>query len=311
MAFSAFADAPVDVGVIEVGMGGSWDATNVVNAAVTVVTPISLDHPELGATTTAVATEKAGIIHPGALAVVAQQPADAAEVLLRRVSEVGATVAREGLEFGICARDIAVGGQSMAIRGLGGVYDDLFLPLHGVHQVHNAACALVAVEGFLGGGREMLDIDTVRAGFAQADSPGRLEVVRRSPTVLLDGAHNVAGAHALVAALTEAFSFDRLVGVLGVLLDKDAVGMLTALESALHAVVVTRSNSPRAMPLDDLAMIAVDVFGPDRVEVATRLDDALDVAVRLAEEDSGVAGAGVVVTGSLVTVGEARRLLRR
>ncbi|WP_322767778.1 folylpolyglutamate synthase/dihydrofolate synthase family protein [Frankia sp. Cr1] len=311
MAFAAFADAPVDVGVIEVGMGGTWDATNVLNAAVTVVTPISLDHQELGATLDAVAAEKAGIIHADALVVLGQQPLEAAEVLLRRAGEVGATVAREGLEFGVLARDLAVGGQRVTIRGLGGVYEDLLLHLHGAHQAHNAACALAAVEGFLGGGREILDLDAVRAGFAQADSPGRLEIVRRSPTVLLDGAHNVAGAHALVAAVEESFSFDHLVGVVGMLADKDAAGILAALEPVLNAVVVTQSRSPRAMPVDDLAAIAVDVFGSDRVEVASRLDDALDAGVRLAEEDSHLAGAGVLVTGSLVTVGEARRLLRR
>ncbi|AEH08982.1 MULTISPECIES: bifunctional folylpolyglutamate synthase/dihydrofolate synthase [Protofrankia] len=311
MAFSAFADAPVDVAVVEVGMGGTWDATNVIDAGVAVVTPISIDHPELGDTPEAVAAEKAGIIHPGALVVLAQQPLPAAEVLLRRCAEVGATVAREGLEFGVLGRTIAIGGQVIAIRGLGGVYEDLFLPLHGQHQAHNAACALVAVESFLGGGREPLDIDAVRAGFAQADSPGRLEVVRRSPTVLLDGAHNLAGARALVQALDEEFGFDRLVGVVGMLADKDAAGILAALEPVLHDVVVTQSGSPRAMPVDDLAAVAVDVFGPDRVEVAVRLDDALDAGVRLAERDGDLGGAGIVVTGSLVTVGEARHLLRR
>ncbi|WP_250285660.1 MULTISPECIES: bifunctional folylpolyglutamate synthase/dihydrofolate synthase [unclassified Frankia] len=311
MAFSAFADAPVDVAVIEVGMGGTWDATNVIDAGVAVVTPVSIDHPELGDTPEAVAAEKAGIIHPGALVVLAQQPLPAAEVLLRRCAEVGATVAREGLEFGVLGRTIAVGGQMITIRGLGGVYEDLFLPLYGQHQAHNAACALVAVESFLGGGRERLDIEAVRAGFAQADSPGRLEVLRRSPTVLLDGAHNLAGARALVQALDEAFGFGRLVGVVGILADKDAAGILATLEPVLHDIVVTQSGSPRAMPVDDLAAAAVDVFGPDRVEVAARLDDALDAGVRLAERDGDLGGAGVVVTGSLVTVGEARHLLRR
>ncbi len=311
MAFSAFADAPVDVAVVEVGMGGTWDATNVLDAAVAVVTPISIDHPELGDTPEAVAAEKAGIIHPGALAVLAQQPLPAAEVLLRRCAEVGATVVREGLEFGVLGRTVAVGGQMVTVRGLGGVYEDLFLPLHGQHQAHNAACALVAVESFLGGGRELLDIDAVRAGFAQADSPGRIEVVRRSPTVMLDGAHNLAGAQALVEAVDEAFDFDRLVGIVGILADKDAAGILAALEPVLHAVVVTQSGSSRAMPVDDLAAVAVDVFGPDRVEVAARLDDALDAGVRLAEQDGDLGGAGVLVTGSLVTVGEARHLLRR
>ncbi|MCK9903536.1 Mur ligase family protein [Frankia sp. Cpl3] len=311
MAFAAFADAPVDVGVIEVGMGGTWDATNVVDAGVSVITPVSLDHPELGSAVEAVAAEKAGIIRPDALVVLAQQALPAAEVLLRRAAEVGATVAREGLEFGVVGRRAAVGGQMLTLRALGGTYEEVFLPLHGVHQAHNAAVALAAVEAFLGGGQSQLDADAVLAGFAQADSPGRLEVVRRSPTIVLDGAHNVAGAQALAAAVGEAFGFDTLVGVVGMLSDKDAEGILAALEPVLSSIVITQSSSPRAMGADDLAAVAVDVFDPDRVEVAPRLDDALEAAVRLAEEEGELGGTGVLVTGSLVTVGEARHLLRR
>ncbi|WP_026310573.1 bifunctional folylpolyglutamate synthase/dihydrofolate synthase [Parafrankia elaeagni] len=311
MAFAAFADAPVDVGVIEVGMGGTWDATNVVDAGVSVITPVSLDHPELGSTVEAVAAEKAGIIRPDALVVLAQQTLPAAEVLLRRASEVGATVAREGLEFGVVGRRPAVGGQMLTLRALGGTYEEVFLPLHGVHQAHNAAVALAAVEAFLGGGQSQLDADAVLAGFAQADSPGRLEVVRRSPTIVLDGAHNVAGAQALAVAVDEAFGFDTLVGVVGMLSDKDAEGILAALEPVLSSIVITQSSSPRAMGADDLAAVAVDIFDPDRVEVAPRLDDALEAAVRLAEEEGELGGTGVLVTGSLVTVGEARHLLRR
>jgi dihydrofolate synthase / folylpolyglutamate synthase len=311
MAFAAFADAPVDVAVLEVGMGGTWDATNVVDAPVSVVTPVAIDHRELGDTVAAVAAEKAGIIRPGGLVVLAQQSLPAAEVLLRRAAEVGATVAREGLEFGVLRRRVAVGGQVVTLKGLGGTYDEIFLPLHGQHQAHNAACALAAVEAFLGGGQDRLDVEAVRAGFAQADSPGRLEVVRRGPTVVLDGAHNVAGTAALVAAIIEAFAFDVLVGVVGVLADKDAVGMLSALEPVLNTIVVTQSTSPRALPADELATVAVDVFGADRVEVAPRLDDALEAGVRLAEEDADLGAGGVLVTGSLVTVGEARHLLRR
>jgi dihydrofolate synthase / folylpolyglutamate synthase len=311
MAFAAFADAPVDVAVVEVGMGGGWDATNVLQAAVDVIMPVAFDHRELGDTLAAVAGEKAGIIDPGATLIMAQQPLEAAEVILRRCDEVGAVAVPEGLEFGVLERRVALGGQMITLRGIGGVYEELFLPLHGQHQAHNAACALVAVEAFLGGGREPLDGGIVRAAFAGADSPGRLEVVRRSPTVLLDGAHNVAGAQSLAAALGEAFTFHRLVGVVAMLADKDAAGILEALEPTLDAVVVTQSTSPRAMPADDLAAVAVDVFGADRVEVAPRLDDALDAGVRLAEEDGELSGAGVVVTGSLVTVGEARRLLLR
>jgi dihydrofolate synthase/folylpolyglutamate synthase len=323
MAFAAFADAPVDVGVVEVGMGGTWDATNVLHAPVAVVTPVALDHRELGATVAEVAGEKAGIVHPGATLVLAQQRLEAAEVLLRRAAEVGATVAREGLEYGVLSRSVAVGGQMVTLQGLRGVYSDVFLPLHGAHQAANAASALAAVEAFLGGGvvldgdrpggsDQPLDLEAVREGFASADSPGRLEVVRRSPTLLLDGAHNPAGAEALAAALHEAFDFRHLVGVVAVLGDKDVTGMLEALEPVLDAVVVTQSSSARALPADDLAALAVEVFGEDRVEVAPRLDDALDAGIRLAEEDAEeLSGVGVLVTGSIVTVGEARTLLRR
>jgi len=310
LAFVTFADAPVDVAVVEVGMGGTWDATNVADGHVAVITPIGLDHAEyLGDDLADVAAEKAGIVKPRSLAVVAQQRAEAAEVVLRRCVEVGATVAREGLEFGVRHRDVAVGGQALAVQGLAGVYDELFLPLHGAHQAQNAACGIAAVEGFLGGGRDLLDVEAVRAGLARVSSPGRLEVVRRSPTVLVDAAHNPHGAHALVAALQDSFSFTRLVGVVAVLEDKDALGLLEALEPVLAAVVVTRNSSPRSLPVEDIARLAVEVFGPDRVEVAERLDDAIDAAVGLAEEDATFGGPGVLVTGSVVTVGDARILL--
>jgi dihydrofolate synthase/folylpolyglutamate synthase len=311
MAFSAFADAPVDVGVVEVGMGGTWDATNVVDSVVQVVSPISLDHVELGSTVEEIAGEKAGILRPESLAVVGAQPLGAARVLAARAAELGTTLVREGLEFGVARRAVAVGGQMLTLRGLGGDYEDIFLPLHGEHQAHNAACALAAVEAFLGGGAGALDVEAVRAGFAAASSPGRLEVVRRSPTIVLDGAHNVASAQALVAAMTDAFQFDVLVGVVGVLADKDAHAMLSVLEPVLNTIVVTQSASPRARPADELAAAAVEVFGADRVEVAPRLDDAIDAAVRLVEEDAELGGGGVVVTGSLTTVGEARHLLAR
>jgi dihydrofolate synthase / folylpolyglutamate synthase len=312
MAYAAFADAPVDVAVVEVGMGGSWDATNVADAQVPVVMPIALDHTDyLGSTVDEIAVEKAGIVKHDALAVLAQQQSlAAAEAVLRRTVDVGATVAREGIEFGLLRRDVAVGGQMLDLQGIGGNYEDVFLPLHGPHQAHNAACALAAAEAFLGGGRERIDVDVVRQAFAGVTSPGRLEVVRRSPTVLLDAAHNPAGAAATTAAIHDAFTFTRLIGVIAVLAGKDARGILEALEPVLAEVVVTQNSSPRALPADELAALAVDVFGADRVEVVPRMDDALDNAVTLAEEEGDLGGAGVLVTGSIVTVGDARTLLR-
>ncbi len=311
MAYAAFADAPVDVAVVEVGMGGSWDATNVADGQVAVVTPISLDHTHyLGDTTGQIAEEKAGIIKPGALAILAQQPVDAAQVLLRRAVEVDATVAREGMEFGVLHRDVAVGGQMLRLQGLTGVYDEVFLPLYGAHQAHNASCALAAVEAFFGG-QQQLDVDVVREAFATVTSPGRLEVVRRGPTVLLDAAHNPAGAQATAEALTEAFTFTRLVGVIGTMGDKDVQGVLEAFEPVLDRVVVTQAATHRALPAAELAEVAREVFGEHRVEVAPHLDDALDTAIRLAEEEGEPGGGGVLVTGSVVTVGEARRLLRK
>jgi len=312
LAYAIFADAPVDVAVVEVGMGGTWDATNVAHAQVAVITPIALDHQAyLGDTIEQIAAEKAGIIQAGSVAVLAQQSLEAAQVLLRRVTEVGATAAREGVEFGVVARTLAVSGQLVDLSGLGGGYDEVLLTVMGAHQAHNAAVALAAVEAFLGGGAGRLDLDAVRAGFAAATSPGRLEVVRRGPTVLVDAAHNPHGARTLAAALTDDFAFDHLVGVIGVLSDKDAAGLLEALEPVLAQVVVTRTSSPRAMDPDELGAIAVSVFGADRVVVVASLVDALAEAVAMAEEVGPLAQSGVLVTGSVVTAGEARALLVR
>ncbi|MCW2776566.1 MAG: FolC bifunctional protein [Frankiales bacterium] len=311
LAFAVFADAPVDAGVIEVGVGGAWDATNVLQAQTCVVLPVGLDHvPLLGTTLAEIAAQKAGIVHAGATVVLAAQPPEAAEVLLRHCAEVGATIAREGLEFGVLGRATAVGGQLVTLQGLTGVYEDVFLPLHGVHQAANAAAALAAVEAFLGG-TGSLDPEAVRDGFAQVDAPGRLEVLRTSPTVLVDAGHNAAGMVATVHALTDAFAFTHLVGVVAVLGDKDARGMLEVLEPALSQVVVTQTRSPRALPVDELAEIARDVFGEDRVAVEDGLDDAIDTAVSLSEQEAELGSAGVLVTGSVVTAGEARRLLKR
>ncbi|MBL1066517.1 folylpolyglutamate synthase/dihydrofolate synthase family protein [Streptomyces sp. 7-21] len=313
MAYAAFADAPVDAAVVEVGMGGTWDATNVIDGRVAVITPIALDHTSrLGTTPEQIAGEKSGIIKPGATVILAQQQVEAAAVVLRRAAEVDATVAREGLEFGVLSREIAVGGQLLTLRGLGGEYPDVFLPLHGEHMAHNAAVALAAVEAFLGVGQDgrALDADVVREAFGSVTSPARLEVVRTSPTVILDAAHNPAGARAAASAVSEAFGFSRLIGVVGTSADKDATGLLEAFEPLFTEVVVTRNASHRAMDPDALAALAVGVFGEERVRVEPRLDDALDAAVSLAEEEHEYAGAGVLVTGSVITAGEARLLLR-
>jgi dihydrofolate synthase/folylpolyglutamate synthase len=308
MAFAAFADAPVDVAVLEVGLGGRWDATNVVDAATCVVLPVGLDHQQyLGGTLAEIAAEKAGIVKEGATVVLAAQQPEAAEVLLRHCAEVGATVAREGLEFGVVDRRTAVGGQLLSLQGLEARYDEVFLPLHGAHQAANAAAALAAVEACLGHGP--LDGDLVRAGFAAATSPGRLEVVRTSPTVLVDAAHNPHGMQATVEALADAFSFTHLVGVVACLNDKDVRSMLEVLEPAVASVVVTQNGSPRALPVDELRELAEEVLGEDRVRVEDRLDDALDTAVALADAEGEYGGSGVLVTGSVVTAGEARTLL--
>jgi dihydrofolate synthase / folylpolyglutamate synthase len=316
MAFATFADTPVDVMVLEVGVGGRLDCTNVADGVVAVITPISIDHTRLlGNTVEQIAAEKAGIIKPGAVAVLAQQPLAAAEVLIRHAVEVGATVARQGVEFGVLSREQAVGGQQLALRGLRGTYEDIYLPLFGIHQAGNAACALAAVEAFAATSEAIqaaLDADLVREAFAQVTSPGRLEVIRRSPTIIIDAAHNPAGMAATVAAVEEAFSFAHLVGVFAASGDKDVAGMLGELEPLIAEIVVTRNSSDRAMDPGQTAELAAEIFGEDRVQTAERLDDAIEAAVALADEavaETGPGSGGVLVTGSVITVGDARRLL--
>ncbi|MEV6981298.1 folylpolyglutamate synthase/dihydrofolate synthase family protein [Sphaerisporangium sp. NPDC051017] len=309
MAYAAFADAPVDVAVIETGLGGTWDATNVADGTVAVITPISLDHTEyLGPDVETIAGEKAGIIKPGATAVLAQQPLPAAEVLVRRAAEAGATVAREGLEFGVLHRELAMGGQLLQLKGLKGVYEDVFLPLYGAHQAGNAALALAAVEA-LTAGDEPLGDELVRQAFAEVSSPGRLEVLRRGPTVIVDAAHNPGGMEATVEAVTEAFGFTRLIAVVAVMGDKDVDTILELLEPIVEELVVTRNSSPRSMDAAELAERAEGPFGAERVHVAERLDDAIDMAMGLADQGDEL-GSGVLITGSVVTVGDARTLLK-
>lgn len=325
MAYAAFADAPVDVAVVEVGMGGTWDATNVVEADVAVICPIGLDHTEyLGDTLAEIASEKAGIIKsrwnkddlltpPDNVAIVGEQEPEAMDVVLRRAVEMDASVARAGVEYGVVSHQLAVGGQNLTLKGLAGEYDDIHLPLHGPHQARNAATALAAVEAFFGAGPgRPLNIDAVREGFATVASPGRLERVRSTPTVFIDAAHNPHGARALRTALSAEFDFRRVIGVLSVLGEKDARGLLVELEPYFEEVVITQNTSPRALHYDDLADLAEEIFGEERVHRVPTLPSAVELAVALAEEtDTGdgiVSGSGVIVTGSVVTAGEARTL---
>jgi dihydrofolate synthase/folylpolyglutamate synthase len=324
MAFAAFADAPVDVAVVEVGMGGRWDATNVVDAPVAVITPIGLDHIEyLGEHIADIAAEKAGIIVRqeddlvpiDTVVVIGRQPPEAMEVLLAETVRADAAVAREDSEFAVLDRQLAVGGQVLELQGLSGVYPEIFLPLHGEHQAHNAVVALAAVEAFFGAGADrQLDIDAIRAGFAAVTTPGRLERMRSAPTVFIDAAHNPAGAEALAQALDQEFDFRFLVGVISVMADKDVDGILAALEPAFDQVIVTHNGSSRAMDVDALAWRAEERFGPERVITASTLPDAIEIATALVEEagnDDGFTGAGMVITGSVFTAGAARTLFGR
>lgn len=303
LAFTAFADRAVDVGVFEVGMGGRWDATNLVRGDVAVLTSIGVDHPELGADAPAVAREKTGIVKEGAVVVSGAQEPEVAAVVADAAERAHGRLVVAGQDFGISARELAVGGQLLTLRGVTGDVDDVYLPLHGAHQAMNAACALAAVEGFLGfsGG---VDADVVRQGFAAVRSPGRLEVVRRThaSTVVLDGAHNPTGARALAAALLDEFAFRHRVLVLGVLGDKDVEGILGELLPVADHLVVTEPPSGRAAPAEDLGKLARRTL--TTVEVAADVPTALELASGLAGEEDAV-----VVTGSLYTVGSARAAL--
>lgn len=312
MAYAAFADTPVDAAIVEVGLGGTWDATSVVSPQVAVITPIDLDHSAyLGPTPADIAVEKAGVIKPGTTAVIARQDAQVADVLAERIADVGAAAVFEGTDFGVLDRRLAVDGQVVTLQGAHGRYEDVFIGLHGEHQAHNAALALAAVEAFAAKGEIAQEV--VRDAFAEVTAPARMEVVRRSPTILLDAAHNPHGAAAAVTTVSEAFTISPLVGVIGVMADKDVDGLLTELEPVLAHVVCTQNTSQRCLPARELGDLAVDLFGADRVTVEPRLDSALEAAIARAETTEGyeeaLGSGGVLITGSVVTAGEARTLL--
>ncbi|GAA2523409.1 bifunctional folylpolyglutamate synthase/dihydrofolate synthase [Rarobacter incanus] len=314
MAYAAFADAPIDVAIVEVGMGGRWDSTNVIDAQVSVITPIALDHVRwLGSSIAEIAAEKAGIIKSGATAIVATQPPAARRVIEARIAELGVLEVSEPDGYCVMDRTVAVGGQVVTVRTPAAVYEDVMIPLHGRYQAHNAAAALAATEALMGSGRA-LDGAVVQEAFGTVTSPGRLELVSSSPVVIVDAAHNPAGAQALVESLDEAFALRRVVAVVAMMSDKEAEGFLAELEPHVSDVVVTSMPTDRAFEIEELAEIADDVFGDDRVYRASTLADAIDAAAALAESDmaevSGVGG-GVIVTGSVVLAAHARTLFGR
>ena len=307
LAFEAFAQAPIDVAVVEVGLGGTWDATSVSDADVAVVCPIDLDHTHLlGDTVEQIATEKAGIIKPGSVAVVAAQQPAADAVLAARAVEMGARVLREGTDFGLIERAVAVGGQVVRLETSSGPASDLFLPVHGEHMARNAALAVAAVEAFLGG--KPLPHDVIAEGLSAVRLPARLERVRSGPAIVLDTCHNVHGTRAALAGLREAFDFTPLIAVIGMMADKDVDGVVDLVSEEATTIVCTQvASTTRGLPADDLGEIAREHFTDDNVHVRASLPDALELAVALADEAG--AGAGILVAGSVVLAGEARTLL--
>jgi dihydrofolate synthase/folylpolyglutamate synthase len=310
LAFVAFAEFPVDIAIIEAGMGGEWDATNVIQSQVSVITPIGLDHQEyLGNTIAEIALTKSGVIKPESHVVMAAQPPEAATVLTARVLERAAIPYREGVEFAVIKRDLAVGGQLLSINGIFGLYEEIFIPLYGAHQSTNAAVALAAAEAFAG---VKLDDEIVRRAFAAVDSPGRLEILHRDPTVIVDAAHNPHGAHALASTLAREFDFESVFGVVAILGDKDVLGVLKELEPVIDRLVVTQSSSERALPVAELYKMAVGVFGSDRVfqenDLRSAITFAMEQCTLINQVSDGVSA--VVITGSVVTAGETRAIVR-
>ena len=310
LAMAAFSEHPVDVGIFEVGMGGEWDATNIIKPTVGVITPIGMDHMEyLGNSIEEIATAKAGILKPDMYGVLSNQTPEVAKVLLAKAAEIGIEVAREGIEFEVMSRQVAVGGQLLTIRGIKDVYSDLFLPLHGKHQASNAAAALVAAEAFFGD--QPLDLESVKQGFASATSPGRFEIVRREPTVILDAAHNPHGAKTLANTLQEEFTFGRVIAVVGIFADKDAEGIFDEIKDVIDGVIVTQSSSPRAMPAGELAKLARKYIEADRIFIEPELRNAIKKALSDANHPMEEESVGVLITGSVITVGEARAILKQ
>jgi dihydrofolate synthase/folylpolyglutamate synthase len=302
LAFASFADAPVDVAVIEVGMGGEWDSTNVGDGQVAVFTPIALDHTKrLGSTIAEIARTKAGIVKPAAAVVSAAQTPEGLAEIERAAELTESSIAVQGTAFSLLGNTVAVGGQVISVKGLADTYAELFLPLFGDHQAQNAAVAIAAVEAFIGGGTQPLAHDVVEEGLATATSPGRLQVIGIEPTVIIDAAHNPHGAEALAKAVGSYFTFDDVTVVLGVLADKDARGIVRALAPIATRFQVTQSSSERAIPAERLEELVAELTESGVSHEFDDLESALDDAREWA---AAAPRRAVLVTGSITMIGD-------
>jgi dihydrofolate synthase/folylpolyglutamate synthase len=299
LGFAVFADAPVDVLVLEVGMGGEWDSTNVADGDVAVFTPISIDHAErLGNTVAEIAKTKSGIIKAGAIVVSSAQPAEALEVIEAKSASIAERIAVYGRDFEVLDVEPDVAGQRFSVKTLTSEYRDLFLPLHGEYQAENAALAISAVEAFFGASNRLFD-DVLRVAIADSTSPGRLQVVSRSPLTILDAAHNPGGAEVLARAMKKSFGAPETVAVVSILADKDATALLEALDETAKSFIITKSSSPRAIEVDELAQLARNVFGAERVKTAESALTAMTLARREVADNGAI-----LVTGSITLVGD-------
>lgn len=299
LGFAVFADAPVDVLVLEVGMGGTWDSTNVADGDVAVFTPIGLDHMErLGNTISEIAETKSGIIKSGALVVSSHQEPEALDVIQRVASERAESLKVFGQDFNFSSRELLPNGQRVSITGLADSYGLLEMPVVGQHQAENLAVAIAAVEAFLGGGTKPINFEILRSAVADLSSPGRLQLIPGDPDFLLDGAHNPAGAKVLANALRSDFAQQPLVGLIALLAEKDAVGVLTELSKSFDKLIVTESSSPRAIPAAELAELCSKV-GIEGLAISD-----LDLALQAARAEAITLKGAVVVTGSISLVGD-------
>ena len=299
LGFAVFADAPVDVLVLEVGMGGEWDSTNVADGDVAVFTPISIDHAErLGNTVAEIANTKSGIIKPGAIVVSSAQPTEALTVIEAKSSAIAERIAVYGRDFEVLDVVADMAGQRFSVKTLTSEYQDLFLPLHGEYQAENAALAISAVEAFFGASNRLFD-DVLRVALADSTSPGRLQVVSRKPLTILDAAHNPGGAEVLARAMQKSFGSPETVAIISILADKDASALLAALEGTAKTFIITQSSSPRAIAVDELAALATSIFGEERVKTAANALTAMTLARQLVAENGAI-----LVTGSITLVGD-------